>query len=166
MAGTYHQLGNIAYIRGDHEQALDGYRRALAIFEELGDRGGMASSYHQLGMVAEERGDYEQALDWYRQSLTIKESLGDRRGIAITISQIGILLTKMGKPEEGLSWNLRSLAIRAELSLPQLSIDLRWLQRQQELLGARLFQQLLRQKLGDQDSQTVLEWLQQFPDSE
>lgn len=86
--------------------------------------------------------------------------------MAYTISQIGGLLTETGNPAEGLSWNLRSLGIRAELQPPQLSMDLRLLQRQRALLGAQRFQQLLHQQLSDQDSQTVMEWLQQLPASE
>jgi tetratricopeptide (TPR) repeat protein len=164
MASSYHQLGMIAQDRGDYDQALDWYRQSLAIKEELGNRGGMASSYHQLGMIAQDRGDYDQALDWYRQSLAINEEVGNRGGMASTISQIGDLLTETGKPQDGLSWNLRSLGIRVELQLPQVLINLRLLQRQRELLGARRFQRLLRQELGDQDSQTVMEWLQELPD--
>jgi tetratricopeptide (TPR) repeat protein len=126
----------------------------------------MATSYHQLGMFAQDRGDHEQALDWYRQALAIDEELGNRAGMATSVSQIGILLTETGNPQDGLIWNLRSLRIRAELRLPQMSTNLNWLQCQQALLGRQRFQRLLRQELGDQDSQTVMEWLQQRPDSE
>jgi tetratricopeptide (TPR) repeat protein len=166
MAFSYGQLGNLAQRRGDHEQAITKHQQALAILKELGNSAGMATAYHQLGIVAQERGDYDQALDWYRQSLAIKEELGNRAGMATTISQIGVLLTETGNPKDGLTWNLRSLRIRAELDSPEVSVDLRSLQRQRALLGARRFQRLLRQELGDQDSQTVMEWLQQLPDSE
>jgi hypothetical protein len=59
--------------------------------------------------------------------------------------------------------NLLSLGIRAELRSPELSIDLRWLQRQWSLLGAQRFEQLLEQELGRKASQTVLGWLQNLP---
>ena len=58
-----HQLGNVAYRRGDYDAALDWYNKSLAIKEQLGDPALMASSYHQLGMVAQDRGDYDAALD-------------------------------------------------------------------------------------------------------
>jgi tetratricopeptide (TPR) repeat protein len=165
IAGSYHQLGNVAYLRGDYEKALDWYRQAVAIFEELGDRADMATSYHQLGMVAQRRRDYDQALGYYRSALAIFEELGNHADMADTISQVGALLTETGNPKDGLSWTLRSLGIRAELRLPEMSTDLRWLQRQRVLLGSRRFQRLLRQKLGDKDSQMVIEWLQQLPDN-
>ena len=40
------------------------YTRALAIREELGDRGGLAFSFGQLGRLAEQRGNLRQALEW------------------------------------------------------------------------------------------------------
>jgi len=42
-AGAYlHQLGVVAYRRGDYDAALDWYHKSLAIREQLGDRVGMA----------------------------------------------------------------------------------------------------------------------------
>ncbi|MGW3411713.1 TIR domain-containing protein, partial [Streptomyces sp. NPDC000888] len=81
-AAHIHQLGVIAQLRGDYEQAEERYRASLTIREELGDRSGIASSYHQLGIIAQLRGDYEQAEERYRASLTILEELGGRSGIA------------------------------------------------------------------------------------
>lgn len=46
-----HQLGILSYRRGDYDQALDWYRKSLDIFEQLGNRAGMATSYHQLSSI-------------------------------------------------------------------------------------------------------------------
>jgi len=51
-AATFmHQLGMIAQRRGDYDQALDWYRQALVISEELGNRAGLAVAYHQLVLI-------------------------------------------------------------------------------------------------------------------
>ncbi|MFD0579801.1 tetratricopeptide repeat protein [Dactylosporangium darangshiense] len=42
LASSHHQLGNLAYSRGNRTEAKRRYRQALAIFEELGDRAGIA----------------------------------------------------------------------------------------------------------------------------
>ena len=52
------QLGNVAYLRGDYDAALNWYNKALASMEQLGNRAAMAAAYHQLGMLSENRGDY------------------------------------------------------------------------------------------------------------
>jgi tetratricopeptide (TPR) repeat protein len=44
-AVIYHQLGSTAQDRGRLDEAEDWYRKALTIFEELGDRPGMAATY-------------------------------------------------------------------------------------------------------------------------
>ena len=78
IAVIYHQLGMTAQFRGQLEEADDWCRKSLAIFEELGNRPGMAGAYHQLGMTAQDRGRLDEADDWYRKSLAISEELGDR----------------------------------------------------------------------------------------
>jgi hypothetical protein len=45
MATSYHQLGMVAQHRGDLTAAAAWYQKALAIFDALGDRPGMATSY-------------------------------------------------------------------------------------------------------------------------
>ena len=49
---VYHQLGNVAYQRGDLSAAEGWYGKSLEIKEALGDRPGMAQTYHQFGYVA------------------------------------------------------------------------------------------------------------------
>ena len=87
----HYQLGVLARARGDYDTAHNRYQQALAIFEELGDRAGMAATYHQLGILAHDQSDYNTAHTYYQQSLTIKEELGDRAGMATSYHQLGIL---------------------------------------------------------------------------
>jgi len=114
-AAFLHQLGNLAYQRGAYDQALDWYKRALPIKEELGDRSGMAGLYHQIGMVAQDRGAYDEALDWYKKSLLIKEELGNRAGMASSYHQLGMVAQDRGAYDEALDWYKRSLLIDEEL---------------------------------------------------
>ncbi|MEW9534457.1 tetratricopeptide repeat protein [Microbispora sp. NPDC049125] len=109
------QLGVIAQERGDHEQALEQYRRALAVFEELGIRDGVAAGYHQLGNVAYLRGDHDQALEWYRESLAVNKELGDRSRMAAGHHQLGVIAQERGDHEEALEQYRRSLALEEEL---------------------------------------------------
>jgi tetratricopeptide (TPR) repeat protein len=114
-ADSYLQLGRVAQARGDYGQALDWYRKSLAINEKLGNRAGIASSYHQLGRVAEDRADYDQALDWYRKSLAINEELGNRAGMASSYHHLGIVAQQHGDYDKALDWYRKSLAIEDEL---------------------------------------------------
>src|SRR5262249_53768098 len=135
------------------------YRRALAIFEELGDRAGMAISYHQLGRVAQERGDYEGALGWYRRSLAIVEELGNPAGVASTTSQIGILLTETGQVAAAVPYNLSALSTRLEMRLPQARIDIHWLGRQRAALGEKTFWEVVGQHLDQENADSLRQLL-------
>jgi tetratricopeptide (TPR) repeat protein len=136
-----------------------GYRKSLAIDEALGNRDGMATSYHQLGRVAQDRGDYDDALEWYRKSLPIFEALGNRTGMASSLSQMGVLLTETGHPTEAIRLNLKSLALRRDLRLPEVRINLHWLDGQREALGQEAFQAARREHLSEEEADAVLRLL-------
>ena len=111
----YFQLGNIAHRRKRLDEAEDWYRKSLTIFDELGDRSGMAESYHQLGMTAQQRRRLEEADNWSRKALTVKEELGDRSGMAGTYHQLGTNAFLHGRLDEAEKWYRKSLTIDEEL---------------------------------------------------
>ena len=166
IAACYHQLGMVAQLRGEYDQALDWYGKGLTVKEKLGDRAGAAAGYHQLGRLAHELGNYDQALDRYQRALAISEDLGDRAGMAATICHLGILETQVGAPAQGAQWNLRSLGIRVRIRSQEARIDLHWLLRQRELLGALSFQQLVHEQLDEEEAVAVLELLDRWAASE
>ncbi|WUH89387.1 tetratricopeptide repeat protein [Streptomyces sp. NBC_00433] len=111
MAGSYHQLGNVAQGRGQLDEAEDWHRQSLTIKEDLGNRPGMASSYHQLGMVAQDREQWEVAEGWYRQSLTIEEDLGNRPGLAISYAQLGLHAQAQQRSAQALTWVVKCVSL-------------------------------------------------------
>ena len=115
IATTYHQLGNLAYLRGDYDTAEQRYQASLAIKEELGNRAGLANSYGQLGNLAQDRGDYDTAEQRYQASLAITEELGDRATNAITYHHLGILAQFRGDYDTAEQRYQAALAIFEEL---------------------------------------------------
>jgi tetratricopeptide (TPR) repeat protein len=99
-AAWFHQLGNLAYLRGDYVEAELLYRKTLTMNEELGDRAGIAPTYHQLGLLAYSRGDYVEAERWFQQALIIDEELDDQLGIAREYHQLGLLAMDRGDYSE------------------------------------------------------------------
>ena len=71
------------------------YGQSLDIFEELGNRAGMALTLHELGRLAQATGDLAEARRLYGQSLEIAEELGNRAGMASTLGQ----LANLAKPK-------------------------------------------------------------------
>jgi tetratricopeptide (TPR) repeat protein len=110
-----HNFGYLLQSRGDYEQALGHYERALTIKEELGNRAGVAISLHNIGMIQQLRGNYEQALEYYKRALKILEELGNRTGVAGSLHQIGRIQQLRGDYEQALDYYERALKIVEEL---------------------------------------------------
>lgn len=70
-------LGVLANIRGDLDEALAHYVGALSAFQASDDRQGMALVYHNLGMINADRQQWEEADRCYRQSSDLAAAQGD-----------------------------------------------------------------------------------------
>ena len=70
-------LGILANIQGELEEAMTRYQHSLEAYESLGDEHGCALAYHNLGMVSADRELLEDADRYFRESLTIAERTGD-----------------------------------------------------------------------------------------
>jgi putative nucleotidyltransferase with HDIG domain len=70
-------LGIIATVQGDHEQALAHYARSLEAYVALGDERGVALAYHNLGMINSDRQRWEEADACFRSAFAGAERAGD-----------------------------------------------------------------------------------------
>jgi tetratricopeptide (TPR) repeat protein len=97
---TLDELGKIASLQGEYEQAHSLYQQSLEMAERLGDQSGQAGCLHQLGMIAQEQGKYEDARCLYQQSLEITEILGNQNGRATTLHALGTIAQDQGEYEQ------------------------------------------------------------------
>ena len=109
------QLGTAFSERGEYGEALKLYDQSLKIFEELGDKSGIATTLHAIGNINQDQGNYEEAVKKYNQSLKIAEELGDKRGIASTLHQLGMIHHQQGNYEEAVKKYNQSLKTFEEL---------------------------------------------------
>ncbi len=70
-------LGVLANIQGDFEEALVRYRRSLDAYQAARDEHGCAIVYHNLGMTSTDRGELEQADRYFQQCFEIARRTGD-----------------------------------------------------------------------------------------
>ena len=70
-------LGILASIQGDQDDAIKHYRSSLAAFEQASDEGGAAIAYHNLGLVSSRRGQLEDADRSFNQSAALSNRTGD-----------------------------------------------------------------------------------------
>jgi tetratricopeptide (TPR) repeat protein len=97
------------------EKALEYYRRALSIREEIDDREGMAATDNNIGVVYDTLGQREKALEYYHRAAPILEELGDQEGLATTLNNIGLVYESLGQSDNALSHYNRALPISQEV---------------------------------------------------
>ncbi|MBS0017460.1 MAG: tetratricopeptide repeat protein, partial [Arthrospira sp. SH-MAG29] len=72
------QQGFQQYQRSQYPQAWQSLQQSLALYQEIGDRAGIAKSWGQLGSIQRNRGNWDEAERLYRQCLEVETELGDR----------------------------------------------------------------------------------------
>ena len=70
-------LGILANIQGDFEEATSRYRRSLEAYDAARNEHGCAIAYNNLGMVSADRGQWDKAHRYFRESRAIAERVGD-----------------------------------------------------------------------------------------
>jgi tetratricopeptide (TPR) repeat protein len=81
-------------------EAHQSYRRSVALYEELGDRWGLARALAYLGYTFEQMGRYGEAQELCEQSLAIRQELGDQQGMANAMLNLGIIFWVQGRLDE------------------------------------------------------------------
>ncbi|HET7296303.1 MAG TPA: HD domain-containing phosphohydrolase [Gemmatimonadales bacterium] len=76
-ARVQQNLGILANIQGDLDEAIARYERSLAAYRDCGDEHGCAITYHNLGMVNADRGQFTAAECYFRESRALAERTGD-----------------------------------------------------------------------------------------
>jgi tetratricopeptide (TPR) repeat protein len=109
------QLGTLALLQGNLQEATQRYTEALAIFHSLNEPETEATIYHQLGRVYEKDERWDEAEQVYRKAACIRESVGNLAGMAQTWSQLAIVTQLTGKPEEAEAWFRKTLNLDKQL---------------------------------------------------
>jgi len=108
---AFRYLGIMEGERGQYDEALEHFRRSLAICERIGDDPGVAAALLRIGVVHKRRGHYDEALEHYRGTIAACAKMGDQRGVANALGNIGNVLREKGDHEEALAHLQRSLTI-------------------------------------------------------
>ncbi|WP_255513393.1 leucine-rich repeat domain-containing protein [Tychonema sp. LEGE 07203] len=85
---TLNQMGFIANLLADRQQALDYYNQALSRNRDLADRPKQALILNNIGAVYYALGEKQQAIDYYNQVLSIIREMGDRPEASINLNNL------------------------------------------------------------------------------
>ena len=114
-ARVLYSAGVLAYSQCDYAAARRLLEESLELWQELGDKRGVAWSLRSLGYVAHHQGEYEAATDLYEQSLFICREVGSKSGVAWSLNCLGEIAHHNGKFAAAHRLYAESLALRREL---------------------------------------------------
>jgi predicted ATPase/tRNA A-37 threonylcarbamoyl transferase component Bud32 len=107
--------GVLAGNQGDHARQTAILQESRKLYEELGDKSGIAQSINNLGSIAYSQGDYAQAQVFYTESLEIRRAISDSWGIANSLNNLGGVAFLQGDSERALELHSESLSLRRSL---------------------------------------------------
>jgi tetratricopeptide (TPR) repeat protein len=108
-------LGVLANILGDLDEARSRYAKSIAEFEQVDDTEGLALVHHNLGMVHADRGDWAAASESYEKALAISERLGMRQMVANVLLNRAEVLCARKQASDAVASSERALALFEEL---------------------------------------------------
>lgn len=107
----------IAYrIKGNNEEALKFFLKALPMAEKAGYGKGIGGCYNNIAIIYNTRGQYDQALKYHEKAVEIREKIGDKKDLSTSYNNIGVIFTNLGRYSEAMEYHLKSLRLREQIN--------------------------------------------------
>lgn len=134
------ELGELLYIQGSWDGALQRFEEALALSDRIGYTEGKAGAFKQIGRLKRRRRDWDGAKEALDQALQVYRELGEKSGEAEALLNIGNIQFEQGHYEEAQQVYQEALAVSEGLGFDRMVGDINL------SLGA------IQQVLGQQDA--------------
>ena len=97
--------------QGDYPTSLKYDYMALQLYQQTGNKMGLASVYQGIGVVYDEQGSDSLALTYFSKSLALYTELGDKDAVAGDLGDMGNIYDDMNKPGDALNYDFRALQL-------------------------------------------------------
>ena len=111
QASAEANLGLVFDQMEENERSIEHFDKGIRLYEELGDRGGVARNLDNKGGLYIKTGEYAKALDCLFQALAINEPLKNQRATAQTYNNIGLVYESLSDYEKAISYLSKALEI-------------------------------------------------------
>jgi tetratricopeptide (TPR) repeat protein len=115
VAYSKRMMGMVKESLGLYDQALEEFFAALAIYEEFGNKRGIASCYNDIAIIHYIQESFELCMEYLTLSFEIKKELGDKEGMSNYYTNMSALNSSLGRLEEALDFTEKSLVLNKEL---------------------------------------------------
>lgn len=113
-------LGGVYVARGQYQNALELYQRALSLNTEFNDAEMEGTILSGIGLVQSYRGNTPQAVETFEQALAILTELGDRQRQSTVLNNLGLAYASLGEYPRALGLLEQALDIGVELGFREL----------------------------------------------
>ncbi|MFP5261023.1 MAG: tetratricopeptide repeat protein [Blastocatellia bacterium] len=118
-------LGDAMRNLGRNSQALEHFQKALALYEETGNRLQMAAALGEMGLIYLAQNNYSKALECYRKELDFAESFKDKSATANAMEEVASVYYEQGSQTQALEFFGKALKLREAVgSKPELAATL------------------------------------------
>jgi class 3 adenylate cyclase len=115
-AKCYNSLGVVySFGKSDYPKAIENYKKALKISEELGNKRSVAFNLGNIGGIYITLSNYPEALTYFLKSLKICEEIGNREGIAYNLGNLGNINISQSNFPKALEYYQKALKINEEI---------------------------------------------------
>lgn len=105
------EIGNLYIYKGDYLKALRSLQQSLSLFEQTGNKAGIASCYNSIASVHYAQNDYALAKENYQKCLDLRLEENISKDLGVVFMNMGLVSSKLGQIEEALSYHTKSLEI-------------------------------------------------------
>jgi tetratricopeptide (TPR) repeat protein len=109
------ELGEISYVLGEYDKALEYAEKSLKINKEIGRKDRITADLANIGNIYVLKGEVDRGLKYYQDALKINREIGYKQGEADTLNSIGDVYLEKGATDDGLKYCQEALRINREI---------------------------------------------------
>jgi len=108
-------FGNNFYSKGELQKALLSYENSVRLYEEVGNRSGLAQILENIGNIHFVRSEFEKTRQYYNRQFEIVKSLNDNLGLASAYGCMGRLSAVVNDYTKALKYNKAQYKLNKKL---------------------------------------------------
>ena len=98
QGGQLENIGSVYRDKGEYDNAIEPYIKALKIFETLDDKYQLANQYTNLGYIHVMKNDIHSAMTWYHSAQEVYKALKEDKLAEYTQQNIDHLSHQLNRP--------------------------------------------------------------------
>jgi len=105
-------------VKGHPNEAKSYLKKGISLYEQTGNKQGLARSLRNLGLAFSDNGELDEAIEFYRKSYDTSMSIDNKRDSIHPLAYIGFIYWKIGNLDEGIKYFNQRLELSSNIEYP------------------------------------------------